>query len=168
MSQREKVIAVLNEYLSFDEGEEPEALINSLCALFEEVSKAQVGAAGDSNPKAKAKAKGKSKSDGAKKTPNNYSLFVKHVSAMKKGNDSSVSSVEITLDKDNLSQKVIEKLDGHSFLDDVTKISIGDLVTLLLSQDGAEWTSNLMKLASLAWNIIPASAKEGLGLQMSV
>ena len=150
MVSKAAITKVLNEYLSFEEGEEPKDLIEALVALQPTVSVAVV-----EKPAAKAKKSGA----GKKRGPNKYSKFVKHVSSIRKSEDSGIQEVGfVPLGRDLLPAKVAEKLDGIEV--EASETTIKGLVDFLAPHE-----SNLMKLASLAWALIPSDAKDSLPME---
>ena len=151
MVSKEAITTVLNEYLSFEEGEEPKSLIDALVALQPTETVAVV-----EKPAAKAK---KSASGSKKRGPNKYSKFVKHVSSIRKSEESEIQDVGfVPLGRNLLPAKIAEKLDGIELKE--SEMSIKDLVYFLSPHE-----SNLMKLASLAWALIPSDAKDSLPME---
>ena len=167
-----KILAILADNLEFDDGE-MDALVAQLAGIVSEQVKpleeriAELETAladgGDSGSKPKVK-RGKKTATatgtGAKKTPNAYSKFVKAASSIVKDEDVNCKSLRFTPQEPTADKAISRWASAPSgAIDFGAECTLEDLIKSIKNIDEF---SNLMVASSLAWNMIPDSAKQEL------
>ena len=144
MVSTQEITQVLNEYLAF-EGDPPQKLVSELLKLY---APEEVGM----------KTKKSTSASGAKK-PNKYSIFVKHVAAIRRGEGLVIGEVSFA-PVSEMPEKVSEFL-GADISSIGESMTIREIVDLAISKQG-----NLIKVSSIAWSLIPKETRETLHLEM--
>lgn len=174
MAFNAKILTALNETLEFEDGEmdeQLEALVGQLAGIVSEqvkpleerIAELETALADGGNSGSKPKVKRGKKTatgTGPKKTANAYSRFVKAASSIVKDEDVPCKSLKLkpqepTADK-AISRWAAAPSDAINFGAECT---LEDLVKSIKNIDEF---SNLMVASSLAWNMIPDSAKQEL------
>ena len=168
-----RILAILADNLEFDDGE-MDALVAQLAGIVSEEMKplleriaeletlADGGSGGASKPKVR---RGKKTANptggtGAKKTPNAYSKFVKAASSIVKDEDVPCGRYSFK-PQEPTAEKAISRWAAAppGAIDFGAECTLEDLVKSIKNIDEF---SNLMVASSLAWNMIPDSAKQEL------
>ena len=180
MALNDQILAILADNLEFDDGE-MDALVAQLAGIVSEqviketdvlikplqkrIAELETALAdgGDSGSKPKVK-RGKKTATatgtGAKKTPNAYSKFVKAASSIVKDEDVNCKSLRFTPQEPTADKAISRWASAPSgAIDFGTECTLEDLIKSIKNIDEF---SNLMVASSLAWNMIPDSAKQEL------
>lgn len=172
MALNQEILAILADNLEFDDGE-MDALVAQLAGIVSEEMKplleriaeletlADGGSGGASKPKVR---RGKKTANptgtGAKKTPNAYSKFVKAASSIVKDEDVPCKSLSFKPQEPTADKAISRWAAAPSgAIDFGAECTLEDLVKSIKNIDEF---SNLMVASSLAWNMIPDSAKQEL------
>ena len=174
MAFNAKILAALNETLEFEDGEmdeQLEALVGQLAGIVSEqvkpleerIAELETALADGGNSGSKPKVKRGKKTatgTGPKKTANAYSRFVKAASSIVKDEDVPCKSLKLKPQEPTADKAISRWATAPSdAIDFGAECTLEDLVKSIKNIDEF---SNLMVASSLAWNMIPDSAKQEL------